>query len=342
MDIEFSLPWMFMALPLPLLLMWLLPRASSSQPETIRVPFYSQLHSQQLQKDSNSSLPRLLVAISIWLLLVASAARPQSIDDPVQLPVLGRNLMLAVDLSGSMEADDMVIGDRQLTRLSAVKVVAGEFIDRRVGDRLGLILFGDRAYLQAPLTLDRKTVKKLLHESVIGLAGKKTAIGDAVGLAVKRLRNEPEGNRVLILLTDGSNTAGSIDPLKAADLAAQEKIKIYTIGVGADSRMVRDIFGSRRMASADIDEETLLAISEKTGGQYFRARDIESLMQIYSLLDEAEAIVEDSEVYRPVNELYYWPLAVALLLSLLVAVVSAMPFRSLLRFSSRSEGARHA
>lgn len=130
--------------------------------------------------------------------------------------------------------------------------------------------------------------------------------------------------------------------MKAADLAAQEKIKIYTIGVGADSRMVRDIFGSRRMATADIDEETLQAISEKTGGQYFRARDIESLMQIYSLLDEVEPIVEDSEVYRPVNELYYWPLAVALLLSLLVAVVSAMPFRSLLRFSSRSEGARHA
>ena len=153
-----------MALPLPLLLMWLLPRASSSQPETIRVPFYSQLQSQQLQKDSNSSWLRLLVAITIWLLLVASAARPQSIDDPVQLPVLGRNLMLAVDLSGSMEADDMVIGDRQLTRLSAVKVVACEFTDRRVGDRLGLILFGDRAYLQAPLTLDRKTVNAVVPE----------------------------------------------------------------------------------------------------------------------------------------------------------------------------------
>ena len=342
MDIEFSLPWIFMALPLPLLLMWWLPRASSSQPETVRVPFYSQLQSQQLQKQTKGSGLRLFVAIIIWLLLVLSAARPQSIDDPVQLPVLGRNLMLAVDLSGSMEANDMVIGDRQLTRLSAVKVVAGEFIDRRVGDRLGLILFGDRAYLQAPLTLDRKTVKTLLHESVIGLAGKKTAIGDAVGLAVKRLRNEPEGNRVLILLTDGSNTAGSIDPLKAADLAAQEKIKIYTIGVGADSRMVRDIFGSRRMAAAEIDEETLQSISEKTGGQYFRARDIESLMQIYSLLDEVEPIVEDNEIYRPVNELYYWPLSVALLMSLLVAVISAMRFRSLLRPSRRSKEVKHA
>lgn len=321
MDIEFTLPWIFLTLPLPLLVMWLMPRASSSQPTTIRVPFYAQIQSQQLQQASNPSRLKLLIAILIWFLLVSSAARPQSIDEPIQLPVLGRNLMLAVDLSGSMEAEDMIIGNRQLTRLSAVKVVAGEFIDRRVGDRLGLILFGDRAYLQAPLTLDRKTVKTLLQESVIGLAGKKTAIGDAIGLAVKRLRNEPEQNRVLILLTDGSNTAGSIDPLKAADLAAQEKIRIYTIGVGAESRMVRGVFGLSRTVSSDIDEETLQAISDKTGGRYYRARDVQSLMQIYSLLDEVEPVAEDAETYRPINELYYWPLSAALLLSLLLAIL---------------------
>jgi len=329
MDIEFTLPWVFLVLPLPLLVMWLMQRASSSQPTTIRVPFYAQIQSQQLQQASNPSRLQLLIAILIWFLLVASAARPQSIDEPIQLPVLGRNLMLAVDLSGSMEADDMVIGDRQLTRLSAVKVVAGEFIDRRVGDRLGLILFGDRAYLQVPLTLDRKTVKTLLQESVIGLAGKKTAIGDAIGLAVKRLRNEPEQNRVLILLTDGSNTAGSIEPLKAADLAAQEKIRIYTIGVGAESRMVRGVFGLSRMVSSDIDEETLQAISDKTGGHYYRARDVQSLMQIYSLLDEVEPVAEDAETYRPINELYYWPLSIALLLSLLLAILK-LPLFSLL------------
>ena len=341
MDIEFALPWIFLTLPLPLLVIWLLPRASSSQPVTIRVPFFAQIQSQQQRETSSRSRLRLTVAMIAWLLLVLSAARPQSVDDPVQLPVVGRNLMLAVDLSGSMEADDMVIGDRQLTRLSAVKVVAGEFIDRRVGDRLGLILFGDRAYLQAPLTLDRKTVKTLLNESVIGLAGKKTAIGDAIGLAVKRLRNEPEQNRVLVLLTDGSNTAGSIDPLKAADLAAQEKIRVYTIGVGAESRMVRGVFGMSRMVSSDIDEETLHAISDKTGAQYFRARDIESLMQIYSLLDEVEPIAEDAEVYRPVNELYYWPLSIALLLSLLLAILNSALFRWLLRFIRRSE-VKHA
>jgi Ca-activated chloride channel family protein len=329
MDIEFALPLIFLTLPLPLLVMWLLPRASSCQPATIRIPFYAQVQTQLLQQANNQSRLQSFIAIIVWLLLVSSAAQPQSIDDPVQLPVMGRNLMLAVDLSGSMDADDMVIGDRQLTRLSAVKVVAGEFIDRRVGDRLGLILFGDRAYLQAPLTLDRKTVKTLLNESVIGLAGKKTAIGDAIGLAVKRLRNEPEQNRVLILLTDGSNTAGSIDPLKASDLAAQEKIRIYTIGVGADSRMVRGVFGMSRMVDSDIDEETLQAISDKTGGQYFRARNIESLMQIYSLLDEIEPIAEDAEVYRPVNELYFWPLSVALILSLFIAILK-LPLLSFL------------
>ncbi len=329
MDIEFALPLIFLALPAPLLVMWLLPKASSSQPVTIRVPFYAQVQTQLLNKASKYPRLQLLIAFIIWLLLVSSAAQPQSMAEPIQLPVMGRNLMLAVDLSGSMEAEDMVIGDRQLTRLSAVKVVAGEFIDRRVGDRLGLILFGDRAYLQAPLTLDRKTVKTLLNESVIGLAGKKTAIGDAIGLAVKRLRNEPEQNRVLVLLTDGSNTAGSIDPLKASDLAAQEKIRIYTIGVGADSRIVQGVFGMRTMVSSDIDEETLQAIADKTGGRYFRARDIESLMQIYSLLDEIEPIAEDAEVYRPVNELYFWPLSVALVLSMLLAIIR-LPILSIL------------
>lgn len=329
MDIEFALPLIFLALPAPLLVMRLLPKASSSQPVTIRVPFYAQVQTQLLNKASKYPRLQLLIAFIIWLLLVSSAAQPQSMAEPIQLPVMGRNLMLAVDLSGSMEAEDMVIGDRQLTRLSAVKVVAGEFIDRRVGDRLGLILFGDRAYLQAPLTLDRKTVKTLLNESVIGLAGKKTAIGDAIGLAVKRLRNEPEQNRVLVLLTDGSNTAGSIDPLKASDLAAQEKIRIYTIGVGADSRIVQGVFGMRTMVSSDIDEETLQAIADKTGGRYFRARDIESLMQIYSLLDEIEPIAEDAEVYRPVNELYFWPLSVALVLSMLLAIIR-LPILSIL------------
>ncbi|MFW2438141.1 MAG: vWA domain-containing protein [Arenicellales bacterium] len=332
MDFYFLLPWIFLILPLPVLGMLLLPRADAAQISTIRVPFYAAMRSQLLHETGGTPRFRLFVAVIIWILLVVSAARPQSVGEAIQLPVEGRNLMLAVDLSGSMEADDMVIGNRQVSRLAAVKAVAGEFIDRRVGDRLGLILFGDRAYLQAPLTLDRKTVKTLLQESAIGLAGKKTAIGDAIGLAVKRLRNEPEQNRVLILLTDGSNTAGSIEPLKAADLAAQEKIRVYTIGVGADSRLVQGgLFGSQRRVNSDIDEKTLQAISDKTGGRYYRARDVESLLQIYSLLDEMEPVADDVEVYRPVNELYFWPLSIALFLSLLLALVKLPVFNFLRR-----------
>jgi Ca-activated chloride channel family protein len=324
-DFEFALPWVFLALPLPLLFAWLAPRAEPMQPASIRIPFYAQLHRRRMQGRRQLSLARLLVAVLAWVLLLAAAARPQSLDDPVQLPVVGRNLMLAVDISGSMEADDMLIGNRQLTRLQAVKIVAGDFIERRIGDRLGLILFGERAYLQAPLTLDRQTVRSLLEESAIGLAGKNTAIGDAIGLAVKRLRNEPDQNRVLILLTDGSNTAG-IDPLKAADLAAGENIRIYTIGVGSDSRVMRSVFGLNRVLNAEIDEETLRAISSKTGGRYFRARDIESLAQIYNILDQIEPVAEDTETYRPVNELYYLPLTAAFLLSLLLAVSRLFSF----------------
>jgi Ca-activated chloride channel family protein len=165
-------------------------------------------------------------------------------------------------------------------------------------------------------------VRTLLNEAAIGLAGKSTAIGDAIGLAVKRLRNQPQENRVLILLTDGANTAGSVDPLKAADLAAAEGLRIHTIGVGADSRLVRGLLGSRQISNTELDEATLTAIAEKTGGRYFRARDIAGLEAIYQLLDELEPVSQEEEVYRPVRELYAWPLAGALLLSALLALAA--------------------
>jgi Ca-activated chloride channel family protein len=233
--------------------------------------------------------------------------------------------MLAVDISGSMEADDMLLGNRRADRLSAVKVVAGEFINRREGDRLGLILFGRNAYLQAPLTFDRTTVRTLLMEAAIGLAGKETAMGDAVGLAVKRLREQAQENRVLILLTDGANTAGAVDPLKAADLAAQEGIRIYTIGVGADERLVQGLFGPRRVRGSDLDEATLKAMSSKTGGRYFRARDTQALQAIYQLLDRLEPAAEEEKIFRPVDELYTWPLGAALLVTMLIGLLHVVP-----------------
>ncbi len=322
MSIEFAWPWLFATLPLPLLAL-LLPRAPSVAPVTLRFPFYAALRD-NLQTHSNPrSRLRLALAITAWLLLVLAAARPQLIGESVHLPVSGRSLMLAVDISGSMQNQDMQVRGRQLSRLTAVKVVAGDFIEQRKGDRIGLILFGDEAYLQAPLTFDRATVRTLLDEAQIGLAGKQTAIGDAIGLAIKHLRKEPASNRVLILLTDGTNTAGNVDPLKAADLATREDVRIYTIGIGSGEMQVQTPFGLRRVATGDLDEASLRAIAEKTGGRYFRARDTAQLAQIYDLLDRIEPVSEDEQTWRPVDELYFWPLGAALVLSVLIALAAA-------------------
>jgi Ca-activated chloride channel family protein len=319
MNIEFAWPWLFAVLPLPLLAV-LLPRAPEAQAAAVRLPFYDALHVTVGAARTGRSRPRLVLAVLAWLLLVAAAARPQLPGEAVQLPVSGRDLLLAVDISGSMQTEDMVLGNRVTTRLTAVKAVAGKFIERRTGDRLGLILFGDQAYLLTPLTFDRATVHTQLDEAAIGLAGKSTALGDAIGLAVKRLRDQPQENRVLILLTDGANTAGSVDPLKAADLAAGEGVRIYTIGVGADEITLPGLFGARVIASGELDEATLQAIAAKTGGHSFRARDIEALDEIYRLLDELEPVSEDVELLRPAAELYTWPLAAALVVSMLLAL----------------------
>lgn len=322
MSIEFAWPWLFAALPLPLLAL-LLPRAPRAEPATLRLPFYAALRDNLQGHSDQRSRLRLALAIAAWLLLVLAAARPQLIGESVHLPVSGRSLMLAMDISGSMQNEDMQIRGRQLSRLTAVKIVAGDFIEQRKGDRIGLILFGDEAYLQAPLTFDRDTVRTLLGEAQIGLAGQQTAIGDAIGLAIKRLRKEPASNRVLILLTDGANTAGNVDPLKAADLAAREGVRIYTIGIGSGEMVVQTPFGPRRVAAGDLNEANLKTIAEKTGGRYFRARDTAQLVKIYDLLDRIEPLSKDEQSWRPVDELYVWPLGAALLLSVLIALAAA-------------------
>ncbi|MGK0271278.1 MAG: Ca-activated chloride channel family protein [Cocleimonas sp.] len=315
-NLEFASNWVFWLLPLPLLVWWLFPRAPVSSSAALRVPFYQNLEPKIIQSRRSPSALRIFLAVLVWLLLVSAAARPQFVGDTVRQSISGRSLMMAVDISGSMDEADMVISGRRMTRLSMVKIVAGEFIQKREGDHIGLILFGSQAYLQAPLTFDRKTVATLLDESFISLAGRSTAIGDAIGLAVKRLRDEDENNRVLILLTDGANSAGNVEPLKAADLAAQEKIKIYTIGVGS-------------LRSRDLDEPTLNSIAEKTDGRYFRATNVEDLLKIYDLLDQIEPVSQDELSYRPIKELFYTPLAIALFLSALIALFGSGLFKRL-------------
>ena len=322
-------PWMLLALPLPLILRALLPAVTGMQDAGLRVPSFGGFAMLADRSEVEQLLNwRFWVAVIAWTLLVLAAARPQRVGDELDVPVSGRNLMLAVDLSGSMDAKDFELGSRRVDRLTATKAVAADFISRREGDRIGLILFGERAYLQVPLTLDRKTVNTLLMESFIGLAGEKTAIGDAITLAVKRIHDQhtDAGDQVLVLLTDGANTAGEIDPLKAAQLAQQIGLRIYTIGIGAEQMVVSSITGGLRRVnpSADLDEETLTKIADLTGGRYFRAKDTAELQEIYRLLDEMEPVSEPESGFRPVKSLYFWPLGGAFILALFLAVMNLL------------------
>ncbi|MBB6521635.1 vWA domain-containing protein [Pseudoteredinibacter isoporae] len=314
--LEFLWPWVFALAPLPFLLRKILPAKQDSS-AALKVPFYQQLA--QSQESKHTPLWQILLLSIIWLCLLVACARPIWIGDPVELPASGRDLLLAVDISGSMKTADMNIDGEQVPRLWAVKSVVGDFVERRKHDRLGLVLFGTQAYLQAPLTFDRATVKQLLDEAQLGFAGEKTAIGDAIGLAIKRLRERPADSRVLILLTDGANTAGEVAPLQAAELAKQTHVKIYTIGVGADQMTTPGIFGSSFGSrtinpSLDLDEESLQKIAQLTGGRYFRARNPEDLQKIYALLDELEPIEQAEETFRPRKSFTHWPLGIALAL----------------------------
>lgn len=319
--VDFANPWAFVCLPLPFLVRYLLPQAKVSGSSALRVPFFARLL--QLLQARNQHLSfagyrwKQWLCYGIWLLLVLAAAGPQWLGEPISQPRSGRAMMLAVDLSGSMQTPDMTLLGIPADRLAVVKDVAKKFIEQRKGDRLGLILFGSRAYLQTPLTFDRQTVLHMLDDATIGLAGTETAIGDAIGLAIKRLRAYPQESRVLVLLTDGANNSGAVAPVQAARLAAAEGIKIYTIGVGADTAMVPGPFGIQMVNPAsDLDEDTLREIAQLTGGMFFRAKNTAALKDAYRALDRYEPVVADQVVYRAIKPLYPWPLATALLLSI--------------------------
>jgi Ca-activated chloride channel homolog len=313
--IHLAWPWMLLLLPLPLLARRLLPPAPSRPGSALRLPFYRDLAGSAAAGAGAQTRWRQLLAWLAWSLLVLAVARPQWLGEPIQVPLAGRDLMLAVDVSGSMEQADYRLNGHDATRLDVVKAVAGRFLERRKGDRLGLILFGTRAYLQTPLTYDRKTVRNLLDDSVIGLAGRETAIGDAIVLAVKHLREQPEGNRVLILLTDGTNTAGNIAPLAAAKLAAQAGVRIYTIGIGGGPVGVKTPFGMLMQQGSDLDPATLKAIADATGGRYFQATDTARLEKIYDELDRLEPSIRDSRSFREMRALYVWPAGAALFIT---------------------------
>lgn len=326
---ELAWPAALLLLPLPWLVRWLLP-AAEQRSAALKVSFLNRLQRLPSQQPNTRSSRQRWPFLLIWSLLVLAAARPQMLGEPIAQPVTGRDMMLAIDLSGSMEFRDMQLGGEETDRLTLLKHLLEGFIAQRHGDRLGLILFGSQAYVQAPLTLDRDSVRHWLQESFIGLAGRETAIGDAIGLATKRLSAESAQSRVLILLTDGANTSGRVSPIQAARLAASQSIRIFTIGIGSDSLQRSDLLGLISLESdpsLDLDEGTLREIALLTGGEYFRASDEQSMQAIYQRLNQLEPALRDGQPIRQRQPLYPWPLAVALLASLLIALRST-PGRS--------------
>ncbi|MDO3720224.1 VWA domain-containing protein [Marinobacter sp. chi1] len=330
--ISFAYPWLLVLALLPLLVRWRKPTTQTVDAPVLPVGHWlSDLPGVSLSGTATPLWQRALLLLA-WLLLVLALARPQHVGEQVQQPVSGRDLMLVVDISPSMDEQDMILQGRSINRLQAVKLVLNDFVANRQGDRLGLILFGTQPYVQAPLTFDLKTLRTLMSEAGLGMAGRATAIGDAVGLAVKRLRNRPQDQRVVILLTDGANTAGEITPDKATEIAEAASVRLYTIGIGADTMVQRGLLGSRRVnPSRDLDEALLTRMAEQTGGQYFRARSLPELELIYESINQLEPIELEGKFYRPVTDLYYWPAGLAGLLGLGMFLVRMMRSRHLSR-----------
>ena len=260
------------------------------------------------------------------MLLILALARPQEGHKSQEILSVGVDIMLALDTSGSMQALDFIKNEKRDTRLAMVKDVVSKFIENRPNDRIGMVVFGSEAYTQCPLTLDQGILQSFLSKLDIGMAGDSTAIGSAVGIAVKRLKDLESDSKVIILLTDGRNNAGSLPPVQAAQTAKAFGIKIHTIGVGTHGKapfLVNSIFGQRYVyQEVDIDENTLKEISNLTGGQYFRATDLESLKSIYKQIDQ----MEKSEVkvldHSEYTELFHYFLIPGILLLLTEIILS--------------------
>ena len=318
----FAWRWLFLAIPLPWLIHALLP-ARASQVPALRVPWGERLRkvaSGGLLQASRRGFPWL--AMLAWSLLCVAAARPQELGPPIAPPQVGRDMMLAVDLSASMGEEDMELGGRLVDRLTAAKAVLADFLDRRVGDRIGLVVFGDRAFALTPLTLDRDSVRQQLDTSVVGLAGRATALGDAIALSTKRLQQQDTEQRVLIVLTDGVNTAGVLEPAKAAQIARDAGVRVHAIAFGGDGGGALSVFGFSLPTGGDeVDEAGLQKIAQLTGGRFFRARDTEALAGIYAEIDALEPVKRQGQAVRPKIERYPWPLGLALSIGVLALLL---------------------
>ncbi|AKU10199.1 hypothetical protein AzCIB_0294 [Azoarcus sp. CIB] len=331
---SFLWPWLLMLLPAPWLVRRWLPPAGRSA--VLHVPSLT-LFAESATADPQARAQRsartranldLVLATLAWMLLVLAAARPLGPADPTTLPVSGRELMLALDVSASMATADLRLDGAPVARLDAARRLAQHFVARRDGDRMGLIVFGKQAYLHTPLTFDLNTVHAALDDTAIGLAGRETALGDAIALATTRLREFHGSERVLVLLTDGANTAGQLSPAQAGWIARREGLRIHVVGIGAEPARATVPAQSAEIAVApvaDLDETTLQALADQTGGTYRRATDERALADFYRLVDRLEPQALGQVAMRPAHELYPWPLAAALLITVVLGLRRRRP-----------------
>ena len=327
---HFANPQAAWLLLLPLVVYFMFPAIKKTYGDALKVPFLADI--KQIQSVSGKGIsfkPAVFSAIKIfllalvWVLMVLALCRPQWVGKPIPVKNEGREILLVVDISNSMSEEDFQYKNKMYSRLTAVKNVIDNFIDKRTSDRIGLVLFGTQAYLQAPLTYDKQSVKEILWNADAGMAGNSTSIGDAVGVALKNLA-ESEGkpeNKVIILLTDGENNDGSLSLPQAIALAKEEGVKIYTIGAGSDSE---NFFGGLFSipVNTGLDEESLQALAEETKGNYFRAKDVNSLFQIYNEIDKLEPMTTEGRYVQEVKELYPYAAAMALILFMILVLLT--------------------
>ncbi|WP_194757316.1 VWA domain-containing protein [Aliidiomarina indica] len=323
--LEFAWPLLFWLLPLPLLVRFLLPRIQRTA-AAIWMPQARYL-APEYEAKAGGHWARWILPSLIWIALVSAAAQPRWVGDPIALNPEAREIMIALDLSGSMQMDDMERNGRAVTRLEAAHSILADFIRRRTGDRIGLIVYADSAHVYVPITSDLETVATMAEEAFIGLAGQRTALGDAIALSIRYFLERESQERVVLMLTDGMINTGQINAEQALQLARNHDVRIHTIGIGSDEVTVQGIFGERRLnPSADLDEIFLNELARATGGEYFRARSSSEMERIYELIDRLEPIANDEQYLRPQRSLVHYPVSVALLALVLMLLPSPRQF----------------
>ncbi len=327
----FANPEYLWLLLLPLIIYHMLPAAINRYGDALRTPFIKDIikikegAKETIISSSLSVISRwkILILFCCWVFLVLAMCRPQWVGEPMKVENQGRDILLVVDISNSMKERDFIFKDKVYDRLTAVKNVVSQFVEQRVEDRLGLVLFGTRAYMQVPLTYDKKSLQDVLWQMEAGMAGNSTSIGDAIGVALKNMMKDEKDtdSQVIVLLTDGENNDGSLSLSQAVSFAKDENVKVYTIGVGAEADSI--LGGLFKFPSTSgLDEAGLQSLAEETNGRYFRAKDVSSLFEVYDEINKLEPQSQEGRFVQETKDLFYYPAGVALFLFLLLMFLS--------------------